>query len=82
MGILYFISVWRGRGEGWGREGGEDGRWSGRERVGFGEGGSEAKFIKFKKKFFFLPIFNKFVLQNNPPMQLCLIFYKTLRKIN
>ena len=55
MGILYFISVWRGRGEGWGREGGEGGRWSGRERVGFGEGGSEAKFIKFKKKIFFYP---------------------------
>ena len=40
MGILYFISVWRGRGEGWGGEGGEGGRWSGRERVWVGEGGA------------------------------------------
>ena len=28
------------------------------------------------EKMFFLPIYNKFVIQNNPPMQLGLIFHK------
>ena len=39
--------------------------------------------IKMHKiKVFFLPSSNKFAIQNNPPMQLRLIFYKRLIKTN
>ena len=41
----------------------------------------EIKSKKFKK-YFLLPTFNKFAIQNNPLMQLHLIFHKTLIKAN
>ena len=38
----------------------------------------ELESMKLKKKI--MPTFNRFVVQNNPIMQLCLIFHKTLNK--
>ena len=40
------------------------------------------KIHKTKKNVFFLPTCNKFASQNNPLMQLHLIFHKTLMKTN
>ena len=37
--------------------------------------------IKLEKKYFFPPISNKFAIQINLPMQLCLIFHKTIIKL-
>ena len=38
------------------------------------------KIYKIKKNNFFLPTSNKFVIQNNPLMQVRLIFHKTVNK--
>ena len=38
------------------------------------------KIHKTKKMFFFLPTTSTFAKQNNPLMQLCLIFHKALNK--
>ena len=38
------------------------------------------KSIKLKKSLFFPPIFNKFAIQNNPLIQLYLMFHKTVNK--